>query len=57
MFGELSYARLIVNPAAGAGRTAKRWPQIKEFLKKIGVKFEHDLTEARATPLNLLKQL
>lgn len=55
MFGELSYARLIVNPAAGAGRTAKRWPQIKEFLKKIGVKFEHDLTEAPGHAIELAK--
>ncbi|HEX9896809.1 MAG TPA: diacylglycerol kinase family protein [Dehalococcoidales bacterium] len=52
---ELSYARLIVNPAAGAGRTAKRWPQIKQFLNKIGVKFEHDLTEAPGHAVELAK--
>jgi YegS/Rv2252/BmrU family lipid kinase len=55
MLGELSYARLIVNPVAGAGRTAKRWPQIKAFLKKIGVKFEHDLTEAPGHAIELAK--
>lgn len=40
------YARLIVNPFAGAGRTAKKWPQIKDLLESIGLCFEHDLTEA-----------
>ena len=55
MLGESLYARLIVNPAAGAGRTAKRWPQIKEFLKKIGVKFEHDLTKAPGHAIELAK--
>jgi YegS/Rv2252/BmrU family lipid kinase len=55
MLGEPLYARLIVNPAAGAGRTAKRWPQIKECLKKIGVKFEHDLTEAPGHAIELAK--
>jgi len=42
----LTYARLIVNPAAGAGRTARKWPQIRGLLKSIGLRFEHDLTEA-----------
>ncbi len=55
MLGDSLYARLIVNPAAGAGRTAKRWPQIKEFLKKIGVEFEHDLTEAPGHAIELAK--
>lgn len=55
MLGELSYARLIVNPAAGAGKTAKRWPKIKDFLKKIGVKFEHDITQAPGHAIELAK--
>lgn len=52
---ELSYARLIVNPAAGAGRTARRWPRIKQCLKKIGLKFEQDLTEAPGHAIELAK--
>jgi diacylglycerol kinase (ATP) len=55
MMGELSYARLIVNPAAGAGRTAKRWPRIKECLKKVGLKFEQDVTEAPGHAIELAK--
>lgn len=38
--------RLIVNPVAGAGRTHRKWPHIRELLKSIGLHFEHDMTEA-----------
>ena len=51
----MSYARLIVNPAAGAGRTAKKWPQIMSLLKNIGLRFEHDLTEAPKHAIELAK--
>lgn len=51
----MSYARLIVNPAAGAGRTAKKWPQIRSLLKSIGLRFEHDLTEAPRHAIELAK--
>ncbi len=39
-----SFARLIVNPAAGAGKTAQLWPRIKSFLENKGLRCEHDLT-------------
>ena len=51
----MSYARLIVNPAAGAGRTAKKWPQIMSLLKSIGLCFEHDVTEAPRHAIELAK--
>jgi diacylglycerol kinase (ATP) len=51
----LSYARLIVNPTAGAGRTAKKWPLIKALLKKTGLRFEHDITEAPGHAVELAK--
>ena len=51
----LSYARLIVNPTAGAGRTAKKWPQIMGLLKSTGLRFEHDLTEAPGHAIELAK--
>ena len=51
----MSYARLIVNPAAGAGRTAKKWPQIMSLLKSIGLRFEHDVTEAPRHAIELAK--
>ncbi len=49
------YARLIVNPVAGAGRTAKKWPQIMHWLQNIGLYFEHDLTEASGHARELAK--
>ena len=50
------HARLIVNPAAGAGRTRKKWPQIMERLKSIGLRFEHDFTEAPKHAVELAKE-
>jgi len=46
---------LIVNPAAGAGKTARRWPEIRSLLKQIGLKFEHDITEAPGHAIELVK--
>lgn len=51
----MAYARLIVNPAAGAGRTAKKWPHIRQLLKDIGLRFEHDITEAQGHAVELAK--
>ena len=51
----MAYARLIVNPAAGAGRTAKKWPQIKSLLKSRGLHFEHDMTEGPRHAIELAK--
>ena len=51
----MSYARIIVNPTAGAGKTRKKWPQIMSLLKSIGLRFEHDLTEAPGHAIELAK--
>jgi len=42
----LPYARLIVNPAAGAGKTARKWPHIMARLQSIDLRFDYDITEA-----------
>ena len=42
----MPYAQLIVNPVAGAGRTAQKWPHIMSLLRSTGFHFEHDFTEA-----------
>jgi diacylglycerol kinase (ATP) len=44
-----------VNPISGAGKTAKRWSHIKQFLTKSGLKFEHDITEAPGHAIELAK--
>jgi len=46
---------LIVNPVAGAGRTGKKLPQILSLLKSIGLRFEHELTEAPGHARELAK--
>jgi len=51
----LPHARLIVNPAAGAGRTARKWPHISSLLKGLGLRFEHDLTEGPGHAIELAK--
>ena len=48
-------AMLIVNPASGAGRTAKKWPYIKQLLKHFGLRFEHGITEAPGHAIELAK--
>lgn len=42
----MAYARLIVNPAAGAGKTARKWPHIMARLQSLDLRFEYALTEA-----------
>ena len=43
----LTYAKVIVNPSAGAGKTAKVWPDVLATLRKSGLDFDYDLTTAR----------
>ncbi|OGO44118.1 MAG: hypothetical protein A2Z05_00410 [Chloroflexi bacterium RBG_16_60_22] len=48
-----TYAKVIVNPTAGAGRTGREWPRIKALFKGSGLRFEHDLTEAPGHAIEL----
>lgn len=38
--------KVIVNPAAGAGKTVKKWPHIKQEFEQLGVDFDYELTQA-----------
>ena len=49
------HTKLIVNPIAGAGRTLKKWPHIRDLLKSIGLRFEHDITEAPKHAIELAR--
>lgn len=51
----MPYAQLIVNPIAGAGKTARKWPQIMGLLENMGLDFEHELTEAPGHAIELAK--
>jgi YegS/Rv2252/BmrU family lipid kinase len=44
-----------VNPSAGAGKTARAWPHIKDLLQKLGLDFEYSLTEAPKHAIELAK--
>jgi YegS/Rv2252/BmrU family lipid kinase len=50
------YAKVIVNPVAGAGRTAREWPRIRGILKGHGLRFEHDMTEAPGHAIELARE-
>ncbi len=50
-----TYARVIVNPVAGAGRTRREWPRIMGLFKGSGLRFEHDITEAPGHAIELAK--
>ncbi len=51
----MSYARIIVNPVAGAGKTAREWPRIMNLFKGQGLNFEHDITEAPGHAIELAR--
>lgn len=51
----MPYAKIIVNPVAGAGRGARKWPQIMSLLKGSGLRFEYDFTEAPGHAIELAK--
>ena len=36
-------ARVIVNPAAGASRTGKKWPELQRLLESTGLEFDHQI--------------
>lgn len=50
-----AYAKVIVNPTAGAGRTARLWPQIMGLFRGQGLRFEHELTEAPGHAIELAR--
>jgi diacylglycerol kinase (ATP) len=51
-----TYAKVIVNPAAGAGKTGRLWPEIMGLFKGNGLRFEHDLTEAPGHAVELARE-
>jgi diacylglycerol kinase (ATP) len=51
-----TYAKVIVNPAAGAGKTARLWPEISSCFKGHGLRFEHKMTEAPGHAIELAKE-
>ncbi len=52
----MPYSKFIVNPVAGAGKTARKWPHIMDTLKSIGMRFEYDWTEAPGHAVELVRE-
>ncbi len=51
----IPHARVIVNPAAGAGSTHRKWPGISRLLGHIGLSFDHAFTEGTGHAIELAK--
>jgi len=49
-------AKVIVNPAAGAGKTLKKWPKVKDILERMKVDFDFNLTDAPGHGIELAKE-
>jgi diacylglycerol kinase (ATP) len=49
------YAKVIVNPVAGANSTHRKWPLISRLLKHIGLSFDHEYTEGVGHAIELAK--
>ncbi len=54
-WAHMPHAKVIVNPAAGAGRTGRDLPRILAYLRDTGPDFEHELTTARGQATDLAK--
>ena len=50
-----STIKVIVNPAAGGGRTGRIWPRIMDMFQGQGLGFEHDITEAPGHAVELAR--
>ncbi len=50
------FAKVIVNPAAGAGKTGRLWPRLREMFRGHGLRFEHELTEAPGHATELARE-
>ena len=47
---------VIVNPAAGGGRTERRWPALRDELHRLGLVFDWTPTSARGTATDLARE-
>jgi len=51
----MARAKVIVNPAAGAGKTIKKWPRVKELLDGMKLDFDFEFTDAPGHGMELAK--
>jgi len=51
----IPYAKVIVNPVAGAYSTRRKWPRISKLLKLVGLSFDYEYTEGVGHAIELAK--
>ena len=51
----IPYARVIVNPAAGANSTQRKWPRISRLLRHVGLAFDFEYTEGIGHAIELAR--
>jgi diacylglycerol kinase (ATP) len=49
------HAKIIVNPAAGAGSTRRKWPVIESLLRDSGLSFDYQLTEGKGHAIEIAR--
>jgi YegS/Rv2252/BmrU family lipid kinase len=49
-------AKVIINPAAGARSTFRKWPRISQLLKHIGLSFDYQYTEGVGHAIELARE-
>jgi diacylglycerol kinase (ATP) len=49
------YAKIIINPVAGAGRTRRIWPRLMGLFQGSGLRFEYSITEAPGHAIELAR--
>ncbi|MBM4461818.1 MAG: diacylglycerol kinase family lipid kinase [Chloroflexi bacterium] len=52
----LPHARVIVNPASGAGAVRRKWPRIQRMLSETGLPFDHEFTQGALHGTELAKE-
>ncbi|HET7340075.1 MAG TPA: acylglycerol kinase family protein, partial [Methylomirabilota bacterium] len=51
----MSRALIVVNPAAGGGRTERLWPALRDDLQRLGLAFDWTPTTARGSATELAR--
>ena len=51
----IPYAKVIVNPVAGAYSTRRKWPRISKLLRLVGLSFDYEYTEGVGHAIELAR--
>ena len=51
----IPYAKVIVNPVAGAYSTRRKWPHISKLLRHVGLSFDYEYTEGVGHAIELAR--